>query len=164
MLLLNKIDWIQHRIRVRAAWVLDSRYTFWSADPRQQHRLHRRLCGPSSEWQQGRSQLWTDLRLSSHFRSAAPTAKMHAWGGFTMAQKCETPYIPMFEIENVPPWNSSSFSLPSLALAAKSFDSAAICWRPLRFASLMIGVMRPFGVLTAMLMSTFLNCLMKSRC
>ena len=81
-----------------------------------------------------------------------------------MAQKCDTPYIPMFEIENVPPWNSSSFSLSSLALAAKSFDSAAICCRPLRFASLMIGVMRPFGVLTAMLMSTFLNCLMKSPC
>ena len=70
MQLLNKIHWIQYRLKVRATWVLDSRYTFWSADPRQQHLLHRRLCGLSSEWQQGRSQLWTGIRLPSHFRSA----------------------------------------------------------------------------------------------
>lgn len=41
--------------------------------------------------------------LGNNFLSAAPIAKMHDWGGFTMAEKLLTPYIPRFDIVKVPP-------------------------------------------------------------
>ena len=65
------------------------------------------------------------------------------------ASNCLIPIMPMFEIEAVPPWNSSGLSLPSLARAARSFISVEIAATPLVSAPLMIGVMRPAGTLTA---------------
>ena len=59
------------------------------------------------------------------------------------------------EIENVPPWNSSGFSLRSRARVARSAISALICARPLVSAAQMIGVMRPCGIATATAMSAW---------
>lgn len=47
--------------------------------------------------------------------NVAPMAKIQDCGGFIMAQNDEMPYIPKFDIVNVPPVNSSGFNLPSLA-------------------------------------------------
>ena len=40
-----------------------------------------------------------------------------------MAENDDTPNMPMFEIENPPPWNSSGFSFPAPARPASSFIS-----------------------------------------
>lgn len=53
-------------------------------------------------------------------------------------------------------WNSCGFRLPSLALAAKLLTSELIAAKPFKSASNTIGVIRPFGVLTATLTSTVL--------
>ena len=45
---------------------------------------------------------------------------MQAWGGFTTALNSVMPNIPKFETVKVPPWNSSGFSLLSLAWVARS--------------------------------------------
>ncbi len=86
--------------------------------------------------------------------SPAPTARMPACGGLMIAAKCVTPYIPMFEIEKPPPWNSSGFSLPALARAPRSFISAEMAARPLRSAWRTMGVISPSGMATATEMST----------
>ena len=44
--------------------------------------------------------------------SPAPTARMPPCGGLMTAANSRMPYMPRLEIEKVPPWNSSSFSLP----------------------------------------------------
>ena len=36
---------------------------------------------------------------------APPTARMHAWGGFIIAEKLFTPNMPRLEMVKVPPWN-----------------------------------------------------------
>jgi len=95
---------------------------------------------------------------------ADPTAKMQAWGGLIIALKWFTSYMPILLIVKVPPWNSSGCNFPSLALPAKSFTSAEISSSPLRLAYLTIGVKSPESVYTAMLISTLVNCLMKSPC
>lgn len=53
-------------------------------------------------------------------------------------------------------WYSSGLSLPSRALAASALVSDEMAARPFAPASLMMGVMRPVGVATAMQMSAFL--------
>src|SRR6185437_8349969 len=58
--------------------------------------------------------------------SPAPTARMQPCGGLMTAENSRTPNIPRLEIENVPPWNSSSFSLPARSRPARSFTSAEI--------------------------------------
>ena len=60
----------------------------------------------------------------------ADTARMPACGGLMMAENEVTPNMPMLEIEKPPPWNSSGFSLPDLARAARSFISLLIAARP----------------------------------
>ncbi len=57
-------------------------------------------------------------------------------------------------MENPPPWNSSGFSLPARARAARSFISLLIAARPFWSARRMIGVISPPSVATATLMST----------
>lgn len=89
--------------------------------------------------------------------SAALTARMHAWGGFIMAEKLCTPNIPKFEMVKVPPESSLGFSLPSLALAAKSFTSLAISSRPFKLVAWTVGARRPISVWIATLMLTCLN-------
>merc|ERR1740137_217533 len=64
--------------------------------------------------------------------------------------------MPKLEIVKVPPWNSSSLSLFSLALPASSFTSAEICCMVLPEAFLTMGVINPAGVATATLMSILL--------
>ena len=60
--------------------------------------------------------------------SIAPTARIAACGGLRTATNCSTPYMPRFEIVNVPPSRSSCESLPSRArcdeLAARRRRSA----------------------------------------
>ena len=53
-------------------------------------------------------------------------------------------------------WYSCGASLPSRAFFASAFDSAAMDARPLDVTSLMIGVIKPVGVETAIEISTFL--------
>ena len=65
----------------------------------------------------------------------APTPRIQLCGGFTMAYRLSTPYIPRFEIVKVPPAYSSGRNWPSraratsprvsVAMAARSFPSAA---------------------------------------
>lgn len=93
---------------------------------------------------------------------APPTANMQAWGGFTIAEKLFTPYIPKFDTVNVPPDNSSGLSLFSRALPAISLISYEICSRPLRLTLDTHGAMSPCSVWTAKHILTFLNYLMKS--
>src|SRR6266851_2715198 len=90
--------------------------------------------------------------------SPAPTARMTPCGGLITAVKSLIPYIPRLEIEKVPPWNSSSLSLPDLARLARSFISLAIVARPFWSAFLMIGVIRPSGSATATAQSTACHC------
>lgn len=79
-----------------------------------------------------------------------------------MAEKLCTPYMPKFEIVNVPPTNSSSLSLFCLARAARSLISVAISLKPFRFVFLITGTKSPCSVCTATLILTFLKCLMNS--
>ena len=86
--------------------------------------------------------------------SPAPTARMAAWGGLTMALNSRTPNMPRFEIENVPPRYSSGRSPPLRARAARSFISAEISPRPLRSALRTTGAINPPPVATATETST----------
>ena len=63
-----------------------------------------------------------------------------------MAEKLCTPNIPKLEIVKVPPDSSLGLSLPSLALAARSFTSLAISSSPLRLVPVIVGARRPIGV------------------
>merc|ERR1712059_198949 len=74
-----------------------------------------------------------------------------------MAVNSAMPNIPKLEMVKVPPWNSSSFNLFSLALPASSFTSAEICCIDLSATFLTMGVMSPAGVATATLMSMLSN-------
>ena len=65
------------------------------------------------------------------------------------------PNMPRLEIEKVPPWNSSGFSLRARARAARSYISVAIWARPLVSAARMIGVIRPPSMATATAMSAW---------
>jgi len=58
--------------------------------------------------------------LTTTYLKAPPTAKIQACGGFTIAEKLLTPYMPKFETVNVPPASSLGASLLSLALPAIS--------------------------------------------
>ena len=92
----------------------------------------------------------------------ALTANIHAYGGFIIAEKLFTPYIPRFETVKVPPVISSGLSLFSLALAAMSLTSVEIYSNPLRLIELTYGARRPLGVYTANDILTFLYSLTKS--
>ncbi len=65
-----------------------------------------------------------------------------------------TPYMPRFEIEKPPPWNSSGFSLPARARAARSFISLLMVATPFWSAWRMIGVISPPSMATATQIST----------
>src|SRR5690348_18456523 len=56
----------------------------------------------------------------------AATARMQDCGGLITAVNSLTPNMPRFEIEKVPPWNSSSLSLLDLARAARSLDRKSV--------------------------------------
>ncbi len=60
-----------------------------------------------------------------------------------MAEKLDTPYIPMLEIVNVPPESSSIVSLFVLARPAISLTSVAIYSNPLRLMFLNTGAINP---------------------
>lgn len=74
-----------------------------------------------------------------------------------MALKLSTPIIPMLLIEKVPPQYSSGNNLPYLALTTNSFNSLEIELKVLLSLFLTIGVINPFPISTATLISTFLN-------
>ena len=59
------------------------------------------------------------------------------------------PNMPRLLIEKPPPWNSSGFSLPSLARLARSFISLEMVDRPFWSALRTIGVIRPPSIATA---------------
>ncbi|MNT44275.1 hypothetical protein D3C72_1807940 [compost metagenome] len=82
--------------------------------------------------------------------SPAPTLMMQPCGSLMIEVNCLMPNMPRLDTEKVPPWNSSGFSLRSRARLARSLDSVAICARPLVSAFLMIGVIRPPSIATAM--------------
>eukprot|EP00968_Pinguiococcus_pyrenoidosus_P013251 scaffold1199_cov265-Pinguiococcus_pyrenoidosus.AAC.22 len=62
--------------------------------------------------------------------------------------------IPRLLIEKLPPWYSSGASFPSRALPARSRTLAVMLPKPILSAPATIGVISPFGVATATLMST----------
>src|SRR3989442_2335148 len=78
---------------------------------------------------------------------------MQLWGGFTMGYRLVTPYIPRFEIVNVPPVYSSGRSWPARARSVSAFNSREIVASPLVSEERITGVMRPAGVFTATAMS-----------
>ena len=82
-------------------------------------------------------------------RSAAPIAKIVACGGFMIAEKLETPYIPRFEIVVAPPMYCSGFSFFAFAFAASSFISWLIIATDFSSAPRITGVMRPPSMATA---------------
>ena len=59
--------------------------------------------------------------------SASKRQRGLTWGGLMMAEKLSMPNMPRLEMVNVPPWNSSGFSLLALALPASSLTSSDIC-------------------------------------
>eukprot|EP00879_Flechtneria_rotunda_P011692 GHRR01012213.1.p1 GENE.GHRR01012213.1~~GHRR01012213.1.p1 ORF type:complete len:191 (+),score=37.59 GHRR01012213.1:809-1381(+) len=63
---------------------------------------------------------------SSTLGKAAPTARMAACGGLTIAANCLMPYMPKLLMVNVPPMNSCGCSLPCLA-CSKQTDAHAHC-------------------------------------
>jgi len=92
------------------------------------------------------SSLSTTLSLGTTVFIAPPTARIHAYGGLTIAEKLFTPYMPKFDVVNVPPDNSFGANLFSLALPAISLISKAIYSNPLRLMLLKVGAMRPTSV------------------
>jgi hypothetical protein len=80
------------------------------------------------------------------FFSVELTAKIHAYGGFIIAEKLCTSNIPMFDIVNVPPLNSYGFNFFSLALPARSLASDAIYSSPFKLVASITGVIRPCSV------------------
>src|SRR5918992_164963 len=82
--------------------------------------------------------------------SAAPTARIAACGGLSTAMNCSTPYMPRFEIVNVPSARSSCFSFPSRVRPTRSARTFAISWIVSRSAPLTTGTIRPCGAATAM--------------
>ncbi len=84
--------------------------------------------------------------LGTTFFSAAPTARIHACGGFTMAANWDTPNMPKLEMVNVPSAESAGSSLPSLALAANSLTLEEMAARPFFSALRTTGTMRPAAV------------------
>lgn len=64
--------------------------------------------------------------------------------------------MPKFEMEKVPPWYSCGLSLLSRAFVASDFTSDDIVASPLPPTLVMIGVMRPAGVETAIEISALL--------
>eukprot|EP00982_Pelagococcus_subviridis_P013714 31272-Pelagococcus_subviridis.AAC.9 len=87
---------------------------------------------------------------------AAPTARIAACGGFTIAANCLIPNIPRFEIVKVPPIMSAGESFPSFAFPASALTSDEIPERPSPHAFRTMGTIRPASVCTATLMSAFL--------
>ena len=51
-----------------------------------------------------------------------PTAMIHTWGGLMTAENSVMPNMPRLEMVKEPPWNSWSWSFPSLARAARSWE------------------------------------------
>src|SRR3569833_411012 len=78
----------------------------------------------------------------------------------TAVNRSTAGFMPMLEMEMVPPWYSSGLSLPSRARFASSLTDDEMLTRPLASTDLTIGVMRPLGVDTATETSTVLNCRM----
>lgn len=67
----------------------------------------------------------------------APTARMHDWGGLMMAVKCEMPYMPKFEMVNVPPYGVSTVSQLTYALDIAYMLYLVLLWLELAVASLL---------------------------
>src|SRR5579884_376283 len=82
--------------------------------------------------------------------SVAPTASIAACGGFSTATNCSMPYMPRFEIVNVPPSSSACLTLPSRVRETRSARTAAISAIVRRSAAVMTGTSRPCGAATAM--------------
>src|SRR5690554_1703056 len=80
---------------------------------------------------------------------AAPTARMPASGGFSMAVNSSMPNMPRLLTEKVPPLIWSSLSLPSRASPASSTTLAPISLSDLRSASVTTGTRSPASVATA---------------
>src|SRR5919206_532561 len=57
--------------------------------------------------------------------STAPTARIETCGGLRTAMNCSTPYMPRFEIVNVPPSRSCWVSFPARARPTTSARAAA---------------------------------------
>src|SRR5438105_11319825 len=122
-----------------------------------------RNCAPTApsttRWSADRVQVITVATASWPSRTTGcccpvPTARMPPCGGLITAANSRMPYMPRLEIEKVPPWNSSSFSLPARARSARSLASCAICASPFWSADLTIGVIKPSSSATATAMST----------
>src|SRR5262249_51279269 len=82
--------------------------------------------------------------------STAPTARIAACGGLSTAMNRSMPYIPRFEIVNVPPSRSPCCSLPARARSTRSARTFAISATLRRSAERMTGTTSPFGTATAM--------------
>src|SRR5262245_45534676 len=83
------------------------------------------------------------------FSSMAPTARIAACGGLRTAVKISTPYMPRFEIVNVPSSRSSCVSLASRARSTSWPRSIASSTSDFRSASRITGTTRPRSVATA---------------
>jgi len=81
--------------------------------------------------------------------SIEPTARMATCGGLSTATNRSMPYIPRFEIVNVPSSRSASWSFPSRARATRSARTEAISCTDFRSASRMTGTTSPVGAATA---------------
>jgi hypothetical protein len=64
--------------------------------------------------------------LTTGFSIAAPTERIAACGGLTIASKDSMPHAPRFETVIVPPSNSSGLSFLSFARTAKSLTALEI--------------------------------------
>src|SRR5581483_992543 len=81
--------------------------------------------------------------------SVPPTASIAACGGLRTATNCPTPYMPRFEIVNVPPSRSSGRSFPPRARVTMSARRAATSVSVRRSTPRTTGTTRPCGAATA---------------
>ena len=73
----------------------------------------------------------------------APTARIADSGGLMIAENSSTPYMPRFEMLNVPPSRSPGAGLPDRARSITCRDSIEICTRSLRSTSCTTGTSSP---------------------
>nr|CAA60190.1 unknown [Saccharomyces cerevisiae] len=90
--------------------------------------------------------------------STVAMAKIVDCGGLIIEVNMLTAlFMPILDMQMVPPWNSSGANLFILARLTSSLISLEICDKPLASQFLTIGVNNPVGVATATETSTFLN-------
>ena len=107
---------------------------------------------------------WSGPLPGKTFFSVFPTPKILAWGGLIIEVTVLMPNIPRLLMVEVPPTYSDGSSFPSLALFARSLAFLDISSSPKVSALLMMGVIRPPSIATAILTSAYLNCLIVSPC